>query len=457
MKKRIFTIALAAALVSAMSNAAEPSSVRKYFDSYLSGERALYSSGKGISHSSLDKARAEVWREWSEANKAFDEEKLADPQSLSKETAAVWNLPAELEENAVMNYYWGLKGEPAGEGGVPMFLYLHGSGPRDKEWETGLKLAGAFGDSPSVYFIPQIPNEGKYYRWWQRAKQYAWEKLLRQALASGIADPCRIYFFGISEGGYGSQRLASFYADYLAGAGPMAGGEPLKNAPAENLRNTAFSLRTGANDVGFYRNKLTGYTKRSLDSLSKKYPDEFVHHIELIPGFGHAIDYKPTTPWLRQYARNPYPRHVTWENFEMDSVYRTGFYNLYVNERSNPDFNSRTFYDMTIENNRVNLTVSNVAYTTTELDSQWDIALDFARSYTPATSGSVTIYLDDHLVDLSSPVTIVVNGHKVYHGKLKLKMENLVNSCAAFFDPMRLYPAAVKVDISEKPKAVAIK
>lgn len=128
-----------------------------------------------------------------------------------------------------------------------------------------------------------------------------------------------------------------------------------------------------------------------------------------------------------------------------------------MNERSNPDFNSRTFYDMTIENNRVNLTVSNVAYTTTELDSQWDIALDFARSYTPATSGSVTIYLDDHLVDLSSPVTIVVNGHKVYHGKLKLKMENLVNSCAAFFDPMRLYPAAVKVDISEKPKAVAIK
>lgn len=65
---------------------------------------------------------------------------------------------------------------------------------------------------------------GDYYRWWQKAKQFAWEKMLRLAFVSGKINPNKVYFFGISEGGYGSQRLASFYADYLAAAGPMAGG-----------------------------------------------------------------------------------------------------------------------------------------------------------------------------------------------------------------------------------------
>ena len=64
--------------------------------------------------------------------------------------------------------------------------------------------------------------------------------MLRLAFASGDIDPDRIYITGISEGAYGTQRLASFFADYLAGGGAMAGGEPLKNAPAENLANTPF-------------------------------------------------------------------------------------------------------------------------------------------------------------------------------------------------------------------------
>ena len=94
-----------------------------------------------------------------------------------------------------------------------MYLYTHGSGPKQSEWRTGLKICSQFDDAPSVYFIPQIPNEKNYYRWWQKAKQYAWEKLLRQSLVSGHINPDKVYFFGISEGGYGSQRLASFYAD----------------------------------------------------------------------------------------------------------------------------------------------------------------------------------------------------------------------------------------------------
>ena len=69
---------------------------------------------------------------------------------------------------------------------ISLFLYLHGSGPKEQEWQNGLILGNIFQDAPSLYFIPQIPNEGNYYRWWQLSKQFAWEKLIRQVLTRGL-------------------------------------------------------------------------------------------------------------------------------------------------------------------------------------------------------------------------------------------------------------------------------
>ncbi len=422
--------------------------IKAFFSDYLSGKAATYDSDARLKLSDVEKEQARVWKAWREANDNYDEQKLIAFDTLSASRSGRWELPADLEPDAVMPYYWGFKGEKPDDG-YPMYLYMHGSGDKNNEWKNGIRFATElFEDAPSVYFIPQIPNTGNYYRWYQKSKQFAWEKLLRLALASGQIDPNKIYFFGISEGGYGSQRLASFYADYLAGAGPMAGGEPLKNAPVENCRNMAFSLRTGDKDFGFYRDKLTKYTKSAFDSLENLNPGSFIHWIELIPGMGHHIDYKPTTPWLRKFDRNPYPKFVSWENFEMDGLYRDGFYNIYVKERSNDDDKTRTYYEMSIDGNNIDLEVDEVSYKATETDPRWGIELSFERSYEPATKGKVVIYLNDELVDLSKPVTLTVNGKTAFSGKVELEVDNIVNSCAAFFDPERLYPAAIEIDIA---------
>lgn len=269
-------------------------------------------------------------------------------------------------------------------------------------------------------------------------------------LREGEIDPCRIYFFGISEGGYGSQRLASFYADYLAGAGPMAGGEPLVNAPAENLLNTSFVFRTGEKDNGFLRNQLTMITGEALDSLKRLYPDGYEHLVELEPGRGHAINYTITTPWLTGHVRDPYPRHVIWENFEMDGRYRDGFYNLYVDERSNSGTDTRTRYDMDIKGNDIDVKVDEVRYSVAQEDKSFgfSIGLRFNREYTPATKGVFTIYLNDRLVDLDKEVTVTVNGRKVFAGKVVPELENMVNSCARYYERARIYPCAVTVDLS---------
>lgn len=362
--------------------------------------------------------------------------------SLSKANVTTWTLPDSLEPNAKMNFYLGVKGDMPKEG-YPVFLYLHGSGPRANEWATGLKLAKHFNDGLSMYIVPQIPQEGEWYRWWQRSKQWTWEKVLRIILSMPEVDKNRIYVFGISEGGYGSQRLASFYADYWAAAGPMAGGEPLINAPVENLAHVPLSFLTGDRDFMFYRHLLTKTTGEKLDSMQRIHPDEYVHRVKLLEGYGHSIDYTPTTPWLAQHKRNAQPRHFLWENFEMDGLKRNAFYNLQVLEEED-EF--RTKYEFTANaDNSIDIKVDAVKYNPTWKDPRWGINMLFSKDFTPAQHGHLRIFLSDQLVDLKKKVTVRINGKEVFNGKVKGSKKNQKLAHELWGDPMRNFKHAVEV------------
>lgn len=417
--------------------------MQRYFLQTLKGEQAE-APARRCKIADIAKWQNKVWAAWREANSALGESDLPPTDSIGAAPQGAWQLPQAYEPNAVMPFYFGYKGCCPAEG-YPLFIYLHGSGPKENEWSNGLLFAQRFADAPSLYFVPQIPNEGEWYRWYQRSKQYAWEKLLRQALLRSDVNPNRLYVFGISEGGYGSQRLASFYADYWAAAGPMAGGEPLKNAPAENLANTPLSLRTGAEDKGFYRDILTGYTRHALDSLQQLAPNLYRHWVELIPGRGHHIDYSPTTPWLSQFSRNPWPLRFVWEDFEMDGRHRTGFANLLITNR--PDSLLRTRYDVSISNNVVRIEVKNIHYRTTQTDPVYGIEMKFEKSYTPATSGSFTLFLNEKMVSLSRPVQVIVNGRTVFSDQPRPNVASMLRSVATFYDPMRIFPVAIDINL----------
>ena len=443
MKSRIAAVI---ALIALTFSAYAQTDIKQHFAAHLQGDKVPYTESHRLRWRNVESQRAQVWQAWCEANHEFEEDKLPSLRPLTDADTLLWPLPQTLEPNAVMPYYYGTKGDKPSEG-WPLFLYLHGSGPKEREWSTGYVLCSRFADAPSCYFIPQIPNEGAYYRWWQRAKQFAWERLLRQAFVDGDVDPLRVYLFGISEGGYGSQRLASFYADYLAAAGPMAGGEIPSDAPAENCGHIGFSLLTGANDFMFARHLLTARTHELFDSLQRCYPTEYRHRIELIPGRGHGIDYSPMTPWLSHFTRVVNPKHFVWEDYPMDGIYRCGFYNIAVHERDTTSGNERTRYEMTIKDNIIELTIERVTYEATQREPHWGIPIKHRKHYTPATEGKFTLYLSDDMVDLKKKVTLSVNGKQVYHGKLKADIRHMVNSCATFFDPMRVYTTAIEIEL----------
>ena len=410
----------------------------------LQDKSVIYDGSEKIALSDIETVRKTVWECWREAVDGLNEEKLIAPHAKGEpRDTGFWHLPQELESKAVMPYYFIKKGDMP-DGGYPLFLYMHGSGEKEREWETGYQLCSSFEDSPSAHFVPQIPNAyGELYRWAIQSKQWAWEKLMRLAFADGRFDANRVYFFGISEGGYGSQRLASFYADYLAGAGPMAGGEPLKNAPMENLANIAFSLRTGERDYGFARNYMTYNAAMTIDSLRKAHPENYKFFIELMPGMGHGIDYNPTTPWLRKFERNPHPTYFYWEDYDMYGRHRTGFYNLKVNETSRENDEQRTCYEVQIADNVITMAVQNVEYTT--IEQIYGIPMMFSKKYAPATKGNITIYLNEKLFDLSKPVKVLVNGKEAFNGIVKPTLKAMVESCAEYFDPERVFPASVEV------------
>ena len=387
--------------------------------------------------------RQSVWAEWCDAlGRSLPVPPLA-MKPLSEGAITSWEIPDSLEPHATLDFRSGTKGtEP--EAGWPCYLYLHGSGPRDMEWQTGWQLAQAFDDAPAFCCIPKIPNEGKLYRWWQRGKLWAWGNLLRWTLAQPNVDASRLYVFGISEGAYGSQRLASYYADYFAAAGPMAGGEPLKNAPVENLGHTAFHFHTGDQDAMFYRNLLTQGTAEALDSIERLYPGEYHHSISLIPGRGHHIDYFPTTPWLSRHRRTPQPHHFLWENMEMDSVKRNCFYNLEVLAETDA---YRTAYEFSTDGrNHIDISVKRVEYATTFVDRMWNIDLFFARHYADAEHGRLRVFLSEELIDLNRPVSITINGRTIYEGRAKISRETMRHAAKLWGDPLRLFPAAVEVE-----------
>jgi predicted peptidase len=106
--------------------------------------------------------------------------------------------------------------------GLPLILFLHGSGERGtdldqvKAWGPPA-LAEKDPDFPFIVISPQLPQGEAWHA-------LALKGLLDQVLERYNVDRRRVYLTGLSLGGYGAWDLAIRYPHYFAAVAPICGG-----------------------------------------------------------------------------------------------------------------------------------------------------------------------------------------------------------------------------------------
>ena len=334
------------------------------------------------------------------------------------------------------------------DGQRPMFIALHGGGSaggrapsphgwsvNTREWAAQSRLAATVYPNDSLYFVPRMADDNDG-RWYYHYCQDAYDKVVRAAILHHNVNPNRVYLIGISEGAYTAYRMGAFMADRWAGAGSMAGGEPLNNAPPLNMRNIAFRADIGENDKMYDRVGLNRRYGQALAKLMENDPEGYVHAINVQAGRGHGINYKPCPEWLFQHERNPHPKRVNWKVIKVHSRYKKQFYWLALDDEPST---WPIYIDARIDkdNQTVNVTV--------EKDGK-----DGKRVRTNETA--LRIYLNDEMLDLDKSVRVVRNGKEVFSGTVDRNAGVMAKTLAQRGDFNYMFPSQVLIDSESDTK-----
>lgn len=292
--------------------------------------------------------------------------------------------------------------------GYPLYISLHGGGDttsqeNDQQWENQKAMYGVVN---GVYFVPRSPTNS-----WDMWHQVYMEDFLLQVITYAIArlevDQSRIYLMGYSAGGDGVYNLATRLSDRFAAAAMMAGHPG--DARVENLRNLPFAIYVGENDTAYNRVGCAVEWLRTYERLRAEDQWGYDYNINIFADKGHWMDHldADAVEWLAKYRRISTPYRIVWVQ---DDVLHTRKYNLEV---SNPKQGFMIEQGINRENN--------IIYITTD---------DYRE---------VTIWLDDYIVDLEKPVTVIFNDREVFKGMVNRYEENIVASLSCRLDPEYIF------------------
>ncbi len=360
----------------------------------------------------------------------------------------------DLGDDILMPYAVVTRGDTAPESGRPLYISMHGGGAspeqqgphtwnvNTREFQTQIKFAIGLYPEDGIYFIPRMADDRKG-RWWHKHNVVAFDRVIDHAIAHWGVDPNRVYLMGVSEGGYGTDILAPYMGDRFAGANAMAAGVGLGNPPA-NLRNVAFRTDVGEKDTMFDRSPMAQAFHKELDRLHELDLDGYINNINVQPGRGHGVDYTKGIAWISQHNRNPWPEKIVWVNQTLDGVRRERFYWVAMPEAPEKgDIRIDATADKA--SNTITIDVATVDATNTDGNRTHgkDNVAEAPRR--PMSSAKISLLLNDALLDLDNPVTVICNGKKVFSDKVERSNEVIERALTHRPDPASCPTAAIKI------------
>ncbi len=379
-----------------------------------------------------------LWKLYQSEDVAPREAKVLPQPIVIGQTGQVRLRPSDLKTGEkTMPFYFLQRGQTATL--KPMFIALHGGGRapvagphawpiNTLEWQTQTRLAATIYPNNALYFVPRMADD-RDGRWYYDYCQDAYDRVVREAIRYHRVDPNRVYLIGISEGAYTAYRLGAFMADRWAGAGSMAGGEPLHHAPPANLRNLAFRADIGERDTMFDRVGLNRRYGEALAKLKQEDADGFAYMVKVHQGRGHGIDYRACPQWVFKFKRNPWPKRVRWINIDVHGRRRLQSYWLALDAA--PE--RRLELDA-----RVDRKTNTVSVDVTRREGN-DARL------VPDDTVSFRVYLNDALLDLDRPVRVLRNGQEVANALIPRRLSTMLRTLAERGDPNYCFPAVIEV------------
>lgn len=313
--------------------------------------------------------------------------------------------------------------------GYGLVVCLHGAGFSGgaylERWQNRL------GDD-YLLVCPTYPSGA----WFTRQAEDLVLAVIERVQAQYHVDPDRVFLTGMSNGGIGTWLIGMHHAQRFAGLAPMASGLDGVLMPfLANLRTTPVYIIHGAKDQ-VMPVELSRTISRELAAIG--YPHIYREHEREHPMAGGHFFPREELPdlvaWFNAQHRNPLPTSLTvvreashFQPFGWVRIDATdpiaAFADDLVSKRD----------ELTKKKRYARLDASVAA------PNRIEVQTGLVQRY--------TLFLNDQLLDVSKPVTVVTNKEISFEGMVTPSVETLLRQARARKDPRQLFTVQLPIQV----------
>jgi dienelactone hydrolase len=271
--------------------------------------------------------------------------------------------------------------------------------------------------------------------WWTRTAEQLVLATIRAVTDIYHIDPDRVFLTGMSNGGIGAYLIGAHQAPRFAAIVPMASGLDHVLMPfLENFQNSPMYIIHGKRDQ-VMPVELSRSIVDTLAELNYSYVYREHDRIHPVAG-GHFFpreELADLVTWLGRQHRNPYPKKLTvvqdashllrfyW--VRIDTTDRIASFTEALIDRQDEAIKSRLYA-------RIGATIK---------DNTIAVGANHVRRY--------TLFLNDQLVDLARPITVITNGTESFNAKVTPSVRTMLHEARVRHDQQAVYPVSITVDI----------